>query len=76
MTAAQDDRGLRESFSRDASGLTMVPESVARPKSVDEAIDLRDDLIGVTGMLITLIAGAGGAALLLVAFWRPPPKQP
>ena len=49
MTADQDgarsgirnnDPAVRESFSRDASGLTMVPESVARPKSVDEAVDV------------------------------------
>jgi putative oxidoreductase len=43
--------------------------------SIDEAVDLRDDLIGVTGLLITAIVGIGGAAGLLVAFWRPPPKK-
>jgi putative oxidoreductase len=43
--------------------------------SIDEAVDLRDDLVGVTGLLITLIAGVGGAAGLLVGFWRPPPRE-
>jgi putative oxidoreductase len=43
--------------------------------SLDDALDIRDDLIGVTGLLITVIAGVGGAAGLLVAFWRPPPKK-
>jgi putative oxidoreductase len=35
--------------------------------------DLRvfTDLTGMTGLLITLIAGAGGAALLLATSWRP-----
>lgn len=36
----ETDPALRGSFSRDASGLTMVPDSVARPRSVDEATDL------------------------------------
>lgn len=39
--------------------------------SLDEVVDLRDDLIGTTGLLITVIAGGGGGALLLVGFWRP-----
>jgi putative oxidoreductase len=43
--------------------------------SLDDALDIREDLIGVTGLLITLIAGAGGAAALLAAFWRPPPRK-
>ena len=42
--------------------------------SLDEALDLREDLLGVPGLLIALIAGAGGAAALLLGFWRPPPK--
>ncbi|MET0727185.1 MAG: DoxX family protein [Acidimicrobiales bacterium] len=42
--------------------------------SLDEAFDIRDDLIGSTGLLVALIAGAGGAAGLLAAFWRPTPK--
>ncbi len=44
--------------------------------SVDDAFDIRDDLIGVTGLLITVIAGGVGAAALLAAFWRPPPTKP
>jgi putative oxidoreductase len=43
--------------------------------SIDDAVDLGDDLAGVTGLLITSIAGAGGAAVLLAAFWRPPAKK-
>ena len=43
--------------------------------SIDEAVDLRDDLVGALGLLIALIAGVGGAAALLVGFWRPPPKK-
>jgi putative oxidoreductase len=43
--------------------------------SLDDALDIRDDLIGMTGLLITLVAGAGGAAALLVGFWRPPAKK-
>ena len=43
--------------------------------SVDEALDVRDDLIGVTGLLIAVVAGGGGAAALLLAFWRPPARQ-
>jgi putative oxidoreductase len=39
--------------------------------SLDEALDIRDDLTGTTGLVLTLAAGAGGAALLLAAFWRP-----
>ena len=36
-----------------------------------EAFDIRDDLICGTGLLIALIAGAGGALALLALFWRP-----
>jgi putative oxidoreductase len=43
--------------------------------SLDEALDLRDDLAGATGLVIVLIAGVGGAAGLLAGFWRPPPKS-
>ena len=42
--------------------------------SLDYAFDLLDDLTGTTGLLIALIAGVGGAALLLAACWRPPAK--
>jgi putative oxidoreductase len=44
--------------------------------SLDEALDLRDDLLGATGLAITAIAGGGGAAALLAVFWRPPPPKP
>jgi putative oxidoreductase len=44
--------------------------------SLDEALDLREDLVGAAGLLIALAAGAGGAAALLAGFWRPePPKD-
>ena len=39
--------------------------------SLDHALELDDDLVGATGLLVTLGAGAGGAALLLAACWRP-----
>ncbi|HUS43523.1 MAG TPA: DoxX family protein [Ilumatobacteraceae bacterium] len=39
--------------------------------SLDEAIDLNDDLIGGTGLLIAAIGGIGGGAALLAGFWRP-----
>ena len=39
--------------------------------SLDEALDIRDDLVGTTGLLIAAIAGIGGALLLLAGFWRP-----
>ncbi len=44
--------------------------------SIDHAISLDEHYIGVWGLLIGLIAGAGGAALLLAVFWRPPPPKP
>jgi putative oxidoreductase len=45
--------------------------------SIDHAADLIDDLTGWSGLLITTVAGLGGAALLLAAFWRPsPPTEP
>ena len=42
--------------------------------SLDEALDLRDDLLGVPGLAIAALVGGGGAALLLAVFWRPPAK--
>jgi putative oxidoreductase len=42
--------------------------------SLDEAIGWRDDLIGTTGLLIAVLAGGGGAGLLLATAWRPTPK--
>jgi putative oxidoreductase len=44
--------------------------------SLDHALDIDDDLVGVTGLLIGLIGGVGGAVGLLVTFWRPAPKPP
>lgn len=45
--------------------------------SVDKALFggkvLGVDLAGVTGLVICAVAGLGGAALLLVGFWRPEP---
>ena len=43
--------------------------------SLDEAFGIGDDLFGVPGLLIALIGGAGGAAALLLGFWRPEPKE-
>lgn len=40
--------------------------------SVDDALDLHDDLEGWTGLAIALGAGAGGALAVLALFWRPP----
>ncbi len=40
--------------------------------SLDEAFEIRDDLIGVTGLLLSAVAGLLGAALLLALCWRPP----
>ena len=42
--------------------------------SLDNALDL-EDTFGVTGLLVALVAGAGGAAALLAGFWRPPAKE-
>ncbi len=33
-----------------------------------------EDLVGVTGLAVSAIGGFGGAALLLLAFWRPAKK--
>jgi len=44
--------------------------------SLDDALDIGDDLWGTTGLLIAAIGGIGGAAALLAAFWRPPVKAP
>jgi putative oxidoreductase len=40
--------------------------------SLDEAVGL-DTLAGTPGLLITALAGGGGAATLLAVFWRPVP---
>jgi putative oxidoreductase len=39
--------------------------------SLDEALELNDDLVGWTGLLIAAIGGIGGGAALLAGFWRP-----
>ncbi len=39
--------------------------------SLDAALDLDDDLVGWTGLLVSGAAGGGGALLLLAVFWRP-----
>lgn len=39
--------------------------------SLDEALGLRADLVGLTGLLVTVVAGIGGAIVLLAACWRP-----
>jgi putative oxidoreductase len=39
--------------------------------SVDDALDIADDLSGTTGLAIAAGAGIGGAALLLALCWRP-----
>ena len=39
--------------------------------SLDHAFDLVDDLTGTTGLLISAVAGIGGALALLAACWRP-----
>ena len=43
--------------------------------SLDHALEIDDDLVGVTGLVIVLVAGLGGAVALLVGFWRPPAKS-
>jgi putative oxidoreductase len=43
--------------------------------SLDNAFDIGDDLWGTTGLVIAGVGGIGGAAALLLAFWRPPVKE-
>jgi putative oxidoreductase len=42
--------------------------------SLDEALDIRDDLTGTTGLLLSLVLGGVGGLALLAACWRPPAK--
>jgi putative oxidoreductase len=42
--------------------------------TLDHAFELDDDFIGATGFLISLVAGGGGALLLLATCWRPKPS--
>ena len=44
--------------------------------SLDNALDLFEPSPGAAGLVIAVIAGAGGAAALLAGFWRPAPKAP
>ncbi len=45
--------------------------------SIDDALDIADDLSGWTGLAIATAAGVGGALLQLAVFWRPPrPEEP
>lgn len=39
--------------------------------SLDDALEIRDDLIGTTGLLIAAVGGIGGGVALLAVFWRP-----
>jgi putative oxidoreductase len=39
--------------------------------SLDDALEINDDLTGTTGLLLSLVAGGAGALLLLAIFWRP-----
>jgi putative oxidoreductase len=39
--------------------------------SLDNALDIADDLQGTGGAAIAFLGGAAGAALTLLAFWRP-----
>ena len=40
--------------------------------SLDDALDIRDDLTGWVGLAISVGAGVGGAVVLLATCWRPP----
>jgi putative oxidoreductase len=39
---------------------------------LDHALELDDDLVGTTGLIVALVAGVGGALALLAVAWRPP----
>jgi len=57
-------------------GLTGFALAVIGPGrwSLDHALDLTDDLVGLPGLVTALVAGVGGAAALLAVAWRPDPK--
>ena len=42
--------------------------------SLDNALDLADDLSGVGWGLLALLIGGGGASILLATCWRPPAR--
>ena len=44
--------------------------------SLDEALNIRDDLFGVRGLAIAAGLGLGGALALLAVAWRPPKPAP
>jgi putative oxidoreductase len=39
---------------------------------LDHALELDDDLVGTTGLIVALVAGVGGALALLAVAWGPP----
>ncbi|MDA3032780.1 MAG: DoxX family protein [Actinomycetota bacterium] len=41
--------------------------------SLDDAFGLADNFTGLTGLMVTVIAGIGGSAALLSCAWRPSP---
>lgn len=43
--------------------------------SLDHALGIEDDLVGVTGLLLSAVAGIAGALLLLACCWRPVKKD-
>jgi putative oxidoreductase len=43
--------------------------------SLDDAINILDDLSGNTGLWLTVLVGFGGAAAFLGTFYRPPKKE-
>ena len=63
----RDDPDLHRRGARRRSG--------AGEWSLDDALDLDDDLSGTTGLLIAALAGGGGALALLAACYRPPPPK-
>lgn len=43
--------------------------------SLDNSVDLLDDLTGTTGLLLSAGLGVAGAAMLLLTCWRPPARN-
>ena len=56
MRGVIDDLDVRQSFARDASGLELVPESVARPKTEAEVVALLRDA-SADGVAVTPAGG-------------------
>lgn len=42
--------------------------------SLDEALDINDELIGWTGLAIAAVGGIGGGLAIVLGFWRPAPS--